>query len=217
MAGDNEKQEEIVLGNKQLLSIFFVVVVLLGVAFTIGYMIGKNTTTVSAANTPTSTSSAPLAETVTQPTHSVTAGPVAAVRAPVDSDSTSAPAPAPADVPRVVGTHPAQPYNEVGSKTPASDPIPATEPAETPGVSPAPTSTAAAASAGTYLQVVAVKRGDADHMVKVLQDRGFPALLGESPKEGLFRVLVGPFKTMAEVAESKQKLRAAGFDPIVAR
>jgi cell division septation protein DedD len=209
MAGDNEKQEEIVLGNKQLLSIFFVVVILLGVAFTIGYMIGKNTTAVSAANTPATNVPAPSPDAVTQPARSVS--PAATQPAATDADAT----PAPTDVPRVIGTHPAEPYNQPATKTaaaadppPAADPAPATESPFQP-VSPAAT--------GTYLQVVALKRGDADHMVKVLQDRGFPALLGESPKEGLFRVLVGPFKTMADVAESKQKLRAAGFDPIVAR
>jgi len=51
----------------------------------------------------------------------------------------------------------------------------------------------------------------------ILREHGFPALLGESPKEGLFRVLVGPFHDMSSLADSKQKLRAAGFDSIVAR
>ncbi len=193
MAGDNDKQEEIVLGNRQLLSIFFVVVILLGVAFTIGYMIGKNTTPVSAANAP-----APLAETAPSPRTAAAAQ---------GSSAETLPTPAPAEVPRVIGTHPAEPYTDAGK---AAEPAPVdAKPAAGNATTPTP--------AGTYLQVVALKRGDADHMVKVLQDRGFPALLGESPVEGLFRVLVGPYKTMAEVAESKQKLRAAGFDPIVAR
>ena len=34
------------LGNKQLLSVFFIVVVLLGVFFTMGYIVGQNTATV---------------------------------------------------------------------------------------------------------------------------------------------------------------------------
>src|ERR1022692_1753609 len=38
-------EHELVLGNKQLLSAFFVVVVLLGVFFTMGYFVGKNTAT----------------------------------------------------------------------------------------------------------------------------------------------------------------------------
>lgn len=39
---------ELVLGNKQLLSIFFIVVVLLGVFFTMGYVVGRNSTPVEA-------------------------------------------------------------------------------------------------------------------------------------------------------------------------
>jgi cell division septation protein DedD len=76
---------------------------------------------------------------------------------------------------------------------------------------------ASATASGSYLQVVAVKRQDADHLIEVLRKRGFPALLGESPKEGLFRVLVGPFPDMASLADSKQKLRTAGFDPVIAK
>jgi cell division septation protein DedD len=72
-------------------------------------------------------------------------------------------------------------------------------------------------AAGSYLQIAALKRQDADHMVEVLRKRGYPALLGESPKEGLFRVLVGPFKDMPALADSKQRLKAAGIDSIVAR
>jgi len=51
---DGEK--ELVLGNKQLISLFFVVVALCGVFFAMGYMIGRNTsksaTASLASNTP---------------------------------------------------------------------------------------------------------------------------------------------------------------------
>jgi Flp pilus assembly protein protease CpaA len=42
---DGEK--ELVLGNKQLISLFFVVVALCGVFFAMGYMIGRNTSKVA--------------------------------------------------------------------------------------------------------------------------------------------------------------------------
>ncbi len=38
-------ERELVLGNKQLLSAFFVVVILMCVFFTMGYFVGKNTAT----------------------------------------------------------------------------------------------------------------------------------------------------------------------------
>jgi cell division septation protein DedD len=68
-----------------------------------------------------------------------------------------------------------------------------------------------------YLQVSAVRRADAENMVKVLRERGFPALLGESSKQGLFRVLVGPFKSTTELGHTKTELKAKGFDSIVAK
>ena len=45
---DGEK--ELVLGNKQLISLFFVVVALCGVFFALGYMIGRNTSKPLTAN-----------------------------------------------------------------------------------------------------------------------------------------------------------------------
>ena len=45
---DDEK--ELVLGNKQLISLFFVIVALCGVFFAMGYMIGRNTSKSAATN-----------------------------------------------------------------------------------------------------------------------------------------------------------------------
>lgn len=42
MARTEDGEFELILGNKQLLSVFFIVVVLLGVFFTMGYIVGKN-------------------------------------------------------------------------------------------------------------------------------------------------------------------------------
>jgi len=42
MLRTGENETEILLGNKQLLGVFFVIAILLGAAFTGGYMIGRN-------------------------------------------------------------------------------------------------------------------------------------------------------------------------------
>ena len=203
MLDENDQGREIVLGNKQLLSMFFIVAALLGVAFTMGYIIGRNTTNVSAAAGTT------------------VPAPVANKRAPADApEPTTEDAPAPsAPVTRtesnphepVTGTQPARPYTE---PAPAAKPAPEALPPVANDATPA---SSAAVSAGTYLQVAALKRQDADHMVTMLRKRGYAALLGESPKEGLFRVLVGPFKDMPALSDSKLRLKAAGVDTIVAR
>ena len=52
MPKNEEGEFELVLGNKQLLSVFFIVVILLGVFFTMGYIVGRNTSEVAMANAP---------------------------------------------------------------------------------------------------------------------------------------------------------------------
>src|SRR5271169_3403337 len=42
MPKNEEGEFELILGNRQLLSVFFIVVVLLGVFFTMGYIVGRN-------------------------------------------------------------------------------------------------------------------------------------------------------------------------------
>src|SRR5436305_14530416 len=44
MAKSDDGEFELVLGNRQLLSVFFIVVLLVAVFFTMGYIVGKNST-----------------------------------------------------------------------------------------------------------------------------------------------------------------------------
>jgi cell division protein FtsN len=49
MPHNEEGEFELVLGNKELLSVLFIVVVLLGIFFAMGYVVGRNSTPVDAA------------------------------------------------------------------------------------------------------------------------------------------------------------------------
>src|SRR3954468_2602628 len=62
MLRTNDRESEILLGNKQLLGIFFAVALLLGVAFYGGYMVGHNSSTKRASANP-ETAAAPSAST----------------------------------------------------------------------------------------------------------------------------------------------------------
>jgi cell division septation protein DedD len=197
----SEGEQELVLGNKQLLGIFFVVVALLGVFFSLGYIIGRNTANASnslAGATPPATSGH-----VDQP----------AERAP---EQTATVDPPPTGVPET--THAAQP-----APTPAAvaeSPAPPKASAKPRAVPVERQSSAVLKtipSGEHYLQVSAIHRTDAENEVKVLRERGFPALLGESSKENLFRVLVGPFPDVASLHLSKEELKRAGFESIVAK
>src|SRR5580700_11136054 len=50
MAKNEDGEFELILGNRQLLSVFFIVVVLLGVFFTMGYIVGRNSNPIAPAD-----------------------------------------------------------------------------------------------------------------------------------------------------------------------
>ena len=205
-------EHELVLGNKQLLSAFFVVAILLGVFFTMGYFVGKNTATAGFnAGTAASSSGEARPDAAGKPVDA--GGAPAATPAP---DSTT-PASDPNARPAPVDSTPAPPPPvEAKVETPVTAP-PAREPA--PEATPERTgeTMATPSSEQMYLQIFALRRTDAEHEVKVLREHHFSALLGESSKPGIYRVLVGPFKTTTEMAHVKSDLKSKGFDSIVAK
>jgi cell division septation protein DedD len=184
---DGEK--ELVLGNKQLISLFFVVVALCGVFFAMGYMIGRNT---SKPATP-----APEGAPAT-----ATASPVPRSHVPQTEESeppreaSGAEAPPPASASADV---------EPAAARSAPTPAPATQ------TQAAHDSPIVPEAGATYLQVTALRRADADNLVKTLREQNFPALLADSSKPDLFRVLVGPYHQTADVAEAKARLKSLGF------
>jgi cell division septation protein DedD len=186
---NNESGEfELVLGNRQLLSGFFIVVILFGVFFTMGYIVGRNSSPpprAAAAEAPVPTEGRPTA---------------------ASSEPQRPPAPeeAAAQPPGDSGPQPmTQPAREPEAAKPAeaaAAEIPADEPP--PGQS--------------YLQVMAVRRPEAEVVLKALKEKGFPATLGPGPNE-LLRVLVGPYADNAALGDAKARLESAGFHPIVRR
>jgi cell division septation protein DedD len=197
---DGEK--ELVLGNKQLISLFFVAAALCGVFFALGYMIGRNATkqpAVVAETGPASTSS-PVPRTQDSDPPRETAPPLLDRPAPSDAvvgAESQAPAPQtqPArDTPVREAPPPVRaPAREVSKPEVAKPEVSKTE------------------EGATYLQVTALRRTDAENLVKTLREQHFPTLLADSSKPDLFRVLVGPYRQTAEVAEAKARLKTLGF------
>ena len=207
-------EHELVLGNRQLLSAFFVVVILLGVFFTMGYFVGKNTA--SGFNNGSALSSGGARQD--------------AAAKPGDSNPTPSPASdSPAPIPDAGSGPPTQSaIDPATSGQPAvtppqakSEERPPKPPREEP-VAQAPETTASPTIAkpngeDLYLQVFALRRPDADNEVRMLKERGYPALLGESSKPGIYRVMVGPFKTSGEMGRTKADLKAKGIESIVVK
>jgi cell division septation protein DedD len=185
-----EVEREIVLGNKQLISLFFVVVALCGVVFALGYMMGSNRSKPATVNLDATATTAAASSISPAP-----APPVQESEPPRETapDETSAPGPAPTEA--------------ASTTTPAPTPTPTqvhTKPAQE-------TPEAAESSGAMWLQVTALKRTDADDLVKTLREQNFPAVVASSSKPDLFRVLVGPYHQTADVADAKSRLKALGF------
>jgi cell division septation protein DedD len=196
---NNETGEfELVVGNRQLLSAFFIVVLLFAVAFAMGYVVGENTRSVKtmAQTTPPGNTPVQVADARPQP-----------APAPPEPDS-AAPAKAegeekPADAPAEPTTQPAREAT--------------TQPAATPAPPPPSTSVSApeAPEHGSYWQVVAVSNKDAAQtLVTSLKDKGFPASMSPGPNN-LMRVLVGPYGDTASMGRAKTELEGAGFNRLV--
>jgi len=193
---NNETGEfELVLGNRQLLSGFFVVVILFAVFFVMGYIVGRNSTpaTQLAANRDQSSAVTP---------------------------SNVRPQPSSGTAPAAQNPPAEQPKDDAGSTTPLSEPQPTTQAAQKPATKAEPPTAAPAAvepvPGETYLQVTAVKQEVAETVAKTLKDKGFPALLSPGPA-GKIRVLVGPYADLAKLGQAKAELERLGFSPFVKR
>jgi len=182
----NEDGEfELILGNRQLLSVFFIVVILLGVFFTMGYIVGRNSGTLTAD--------------------------VAATPAPdgkpqvVEPPAAKTPEPAPAPT-APTETVPQQPAKE-------AEPEPAPERAKPEKVKAEPVRAGSShpAAGQTYLQLAATSKHEADIMVDVLRKKSFKSMAAEiDEKPGTYRVLVGPI-TDTTANKMRADLQGAGF------
>jgi cell division septation protein DedD len=182
-----------------VLSGFFLVVILFGVFFAMGYIVGRN-------------SSAPgqvaAADTV-QPEKEIRPRPLAAPAAaepetPADHAAAPNALPEPAEERR--------PLTEAAREDPAAAAATEARPHPEPAApAPAESKTERGKS---YLQVAAVKRLDAELVAETLRKKGFPALTTPGPND-LHRVLVGPFSDAASLGQTKAALENSGFHPFV--
>lgn len=212
MLRTNEKETEILLGNTQLLGIFFVVAVLLGVAFYGGYVVGKGAAPKAlAANTGTAPApnetKAPASAGVGGETHSVPAdsGSAADNVNPVTNDAA---APPPSEEPPLGSRNRTK-------KLPKSQAEPVSETAPASGAGEAEASFVPR-TGQTFLQVTAVGRDEAQAIADVLQKKGFRAHAVPKPGSGkLYRVIVGPIHDAGDLSSTRDSLRKTGFREVI--
>jgi cell division septation protein DedD len=195
---DGEK--ELVLGNKQLVGFFFVVVALCGVFFALGYMIGRNANKVTVAGVDGSSSTTVATGQRTQD--------------PEPPRETTVAEPPTAEPPVPNGAPHTRPAQDVPPQTTPAPTTSAPGPERSASAAPVPqggSQLTAPEPGATYLQVGALHRADAETLMKTLREQGYPTVLATSSKADFFRVLVGPYHQTAEVADTKAKLKTLGF------
>ena len=193
MPSTTSEDTEITLGTGKLLALFFGLVALCAVFFSVGFSLGKN-----------SVLKTPVVEAAAPPVSST-----AAVHlTPVKGQSIPAPAPdnlAPAKLAD------AQPATDSGASNPTNASVPASDatPAAADAIAPPVLN-------GYYVQVAAVsKPEDADALVDALKKKQYPAFSVESPSDKLFHVQCGPYADVKEAEALRAKLVSDGYNPIL--
>lgn len=225
MAKNDEGEFELILGNRQLISVFLIVVILLGVFFAMGYIVGRN----SAPAVETAREAKPVEvhwppPDAAKPPEVPSAEP--ALATPVPPESGTAKSAPETTKPETPETKPAVTETAKATPPPAVEKPPAEKPkveksvAEKPSASGPPVKATARASVtsdpapGDYWQVVATSRPEAEIVAEALAKKGFHSVVAPASRDGIFRVLVGPMKDTAEQAQTRTGLEAAGFKPI---
>ncbi len=183
---DSPKNDtEITLSTGKLLGIFFGLVIVCSVFFTMGYLLGKSTAAGS---------------------HTQIVGSVAAGGSTAGKPSAVA---KPADTPAPAVTAPASQENSqtpAAASTAANGGAPSTAPTEI-KANPAGTYTVQVAAVS--------KREDADILVSALSKKQYPVFVANSATDALFHVQVGPFTDPKDAEAMRVRLSGDGYNAIV--
>ena len=220
-----------VLESRHLVGLFLGVVLLCGVFFTLGYVMGRtqyggavhaaDVLNGSAPSAPASSKSkpAPAAKNAPAPAPDnggwdfydnkksasdhlePAAAPAAAPATPVTKSATKAPATVPAVATKTTNTPPPAATKTVAAPTPKQ---------------PARFQPPALTKNSIVLQVAAVKlQRDALEMADAIQQKKFPSFVATSPADNFYHVQVGPYPDMAAAENAKRALEQLGFKPII--
>ena len=187
---DQVRDTEFTLSTSKLLGIFFALVVICGVFFTMGYLLGKS-----------SNAGGKTEIVATIPSGSAAGKPSGANKTPeAVPAATSADASAAGKSPdQAAGQQPS------GGKTPDQSNAPATGDEVKNG-----------AGSSYMVQVAAVsKQEDAEILVASLQKKQYPVFIANSPGDPLFHVQVGPFTDKKDADAMRTRLAADGYNAIV--
>ena len=215
--GEKRTRGDLVLESKHLVGLFVLLVVVFGVVFTLGYLMGRSQSDNklrAAAGVPAdATAPADAAA-----SNSVGNAPSGAALPPSKSNYEyyhSGDAKKPDD-----HLQPPQPTPYAKSVM-ATKPMPGAKPQATPAKPAKLTAPAGAPlipNGSVMLQVAAVQsQGDALALAQALQGKKFPAIVVPPKTDKYYRVQVGPYPNTQAAASARHDLEADGFKSIVKR
>lgn len=238
MPRNDDGEFELILGNKQLLSVFFIVVTLLAVFFAMGFIMGRSVNPVGEARkVDNSPSDRPIIVDAKPSASSGIAARPVEIKSPVEAEVTKPeiktpevklPEPVKPDVKtkaelakeakdaaKEAEAKKAELKKAEREKADREKELKAEAKKAEKKTEAKPVSGGAGKpAAGTYLQVSATGKSEADLVSEVLAKKGFKAyVVPHESKPELFRVVVGPVKPGGDQSKTMDELKAAGFKP----
>jgi len=222
---------ELTLSTGKLLFIFFSLVALCAVFFSLGYAVGRGNREGAPPITETSTTT-PLAANGTKPAAGVGAPQPAVSACPTDTPNCTPVQPSgdkessTSNELSFVKDKPAdKTTDKAGSSSSPATTVPTPGPTSTPAEkkpfpgsdNAAPVTNTILPSSGIMVQVAAVsKQTDADALVNALRKKQYPVIVVNNvPGSTLFHVQVGPFTQQKDAEAIQKKLQADGYNAII--
>ena len=207
---------DFVLESRHLVGLFLLLVVIFGVVFTLGYLLGRSqpdTKLSAAVSKPASAEPPPTA-----PSAKIKVSPEPEGPAPPQEKSNwdfyhSA-------EPKTTEDHLQPPPKMVAAAKPSAAPKPAgtSSHSSAPAKSSAPLNAPLIPKGAIMLQVAAVStEGDALAMAQALQQKKFPAYVITPSSDKYYRVQVGPYADPLAATKARTSLEAEGFKSIIKR
>jgi len=190
------QDKEITLGTGKLLGLFFVLVAVCAVFFTMGYLLGRSSPPAAASTT------------IVSPVPGSTGAP--ANKPSANGNKAGETAGCPAGSSNCV---PASYVSDSSTQPPVAPP--SSTPKPVPGEI---TPDTKSSTTGSYMvQVAAVtKQEDADILASALRKKQYPVfVVANSPTDALYRIQVGPFADAKEAEAMRSRLAGDGYNAIV--
>ena len=232
MASSERKSgSDLVLESKHLAGLFLLLVVIFGVVFTLGYLMGRSQydPKLRAASANSSAAGASAAASSSK----AKGNPAAGENLPAEKNSDwdfyhsgepktgvdhlQPPASPPVFAKSVAASKSAAAPKSMASEKPAAAPAPPAKAAKQ-GKPSAPLNAPLIPKGAVMLQVAAVQsQGDALALAQALQEKKFPAFVIPPSADKYFRVQVGPYSDGPAAMSARHDLEAKGFKSIIKR